>query len=356
LDVTGQIPIFLQDPRSVKLNTRGKAMPSLSPHLTVGKSGKHPVSQSISILRVVICFALPGCVAQDDTVTPPQSQDPPIVVQPSISEISVLISGPRVAVLTATVNSNYRSTDCYFEYGQNTSYGSRTVLKSIGAGGIGVVVRDTIKGLSWDTTYHCRLVAENPAGRTVGSDQSFICPSAGWVDLVYPLTVGTRWKYTYEWYTVHPIYYAGPRPGSHILGSWLWEVKERTSADSVRIEVLRTESVARVNKSDTVMTWTTSFMASIGQSYYTVRWFELMILLGGNSEIGESRYTAYITVPRLVASGVDMVSIGVDNGDNGPTSIARYVNGKGLVSWRYAYGMNLYSRETLTLDSVWVAP
>jgi hypothetical protein len=46
-------------------------MPSLSPDLTVGKSGKHRNSQSISILRVMICLALSGCVAQDDTVIPP---------------------------------------------------------------------------------------------------------------------------------------------------------------------------------------------------------------------------------------------------------------------------------------------
>jgi hypothetical protein len=423
-------------------------MPSLSPRLTVGKSGKHLVSQLISILRVVICFVLPGCVAQDDTVTPPQSQAPQIVVQPSIavvglgaritatinpngidtdcyfeygataaygtklptkfiqaklsdvvisdtvqnlapdttyhyrlvatnsagttqstdkafavanlsptilSETSVSISGPKMAVLTATVNANYRSTDCFFEYGQSTSYGLRTVSKSIGAGGGGVVVRDTIKGLSWDTTYHCRLVAENPAGRTVGSDQSFICASAGWVEFVYPLTVGTRWKYTYDWYAFPPIYYDGPRPGGHIVGSWIWEVKERTSADSVRIEVLRTESVARANRSDTLMTWTTSFMASIGQSYYTVRWFELMIIPNGSNEQRESRYSSYIAVPRCTESGINTVTLGHDNGDS-DVEMARYVNGKGLVSWYCAYGMTSHRRETLTLDSVWVAP
>jgi hypothetical protein len=62
--------IYAQDSHSVKLNTRGKAMPSLSPHLTAGKSGKHLISPAISVFRVLLCLALSRCSTNDETVTP----------------------------------------------------------------------------------------------------------------------------------------------------------------------------------------------------------------------------------------------------------------------------------------------
>ena len=191
-------------------------------------------------------------------------------------------------------------------------------------------------------------------GQTVGADKE-LALLAHPVPFVYPLTVGTRWKYTYEWYTIRPLYITPVRPGRHILGTWIWEVKERTSPDSVRIEILRTESVARDNQSDTLMTWTTSFITSISQAYYTVRWFTLMVLPSGDGPRAEAWWGPVIMVPRFVESGTDTVALGSDYGENN-VQIAHYVNGKGLVSWRNGYGYMTYSRETITLDSVWVAP
>lgn len=131
----------------------------------IDSSPLHLISKAISVLQIFVCLALTGCSPEDQTIPPPQPQAPIIVAQPA-----VVVSGLG-ARITATVNPNGIDTDCYFEYGQNTSYGTHTAAKSIGAGGSGVVVMDTIKGLSWDTTYHCRLIAENAAGRTVGTDQ-----------------------------------------------------------------------------------------------------------------------------------------------------------------------------------------
>jgi hypothetical protein len=263
---------------------------------------------------------------------------PPTIV----SETSVSVSGPRSAVLTATVKANFRSTDCFFEYAQTTSYGMRTVSKSIGAGGSDVVVRDTIKGLSWDTTYHCRLVVENAAGRTVGSDRSFICPSAGLADFVYPLTVGTRWWYRYyyfgyDWYKAHH------------RGSQVWEVVERISADSVRIQVSRTDTtIWSGSGSPPVEQSQVSFGASKTGDSYVIGWKDIIYnflprVLGD-----------YFTVPRWVEAGRETVSL-VYSGYNSEC-ICQYVNGKGLVSYYYSHGPNSYVTETLTLDSVVVAP
>ena len=111
--------------RSGRLNTRGNAMPRLSPNPTVGKSGKHLISQSISILRVLLCLGLAGCSANDETVTPPQSQAPKIVVPPSI------VVSDLGARITATVNPNGIETECYFEYGPTVTYGRRLATKII---------------------------------------------------------------------------------------------------------------------------------------------------------------------------------------------------------------------------------
>jgi hypothetical protein len=412
-------------------------MPSLSPNPTIRRSEKYLISPAITALRVLLCLALAGCSAKDETVAPPQPQAPTIVAQPTVvvsdlgaritatvnpngvdtecyfeygptatygrqlptklieaklcdvvisdtvqnlgvdstyhcrlvasnsagttqstdkafsvanappkivSETSVSVTEPKAAVFTATVNANYRSTDCYFEYGQTLSYGMRTKSKSIGAAGSssGVVVRDTIKGLSWDTTYHCRLVAENAAGKTIGSDQSFICSSAGWVDFVYPLEVGTRWWYRYY-------YYGYDWYRAHHRGSQLWEVVERISADSVRIQVSRSDTtIWGGSDSPPGEQSQVSFGASRTGDSYVVGWKDIIYnflprVLGD-----------YFTVPRYVETGRDTVSLGYRNSYS--ECICLYVNGKGLVSYYYAHSPNSYVTETLTLDSVTVAP
>ena len=109
--------------------------------------------------------------ADEETVAPPLPQAPSIVVQPS-----VVVTGFE-ARITAIINPNGIETHCYFEYGPTPANGMRTPSKSAGAGGSEVVVRNTLRGLPCDTTYHCRLVAENSAGTVTGSDRTFIIPS-----------------------------------------------------------------------------------------------------------------------------------------------------------------------------------
>jgi hypothetical protein len=79
------------------------------------------------------------------------------------------------AILNATVNPNGEETTYKFEYGTSTSYGTSVPVpaKSIGSGAKGVKVSEAIGGLSANTTYHFRVVAENAVGITKGGDEAF---------------------------------------------------------------------------------------------------------------------------------------------------------------------------------------
>ena len=78
------------------------------------------------------------------------------------------------AILNGTVNPNGESTNYYFEYGTDTSYGSTTESTSAGSGTTNVSVSVEITGLTSGTTYHFRLVATNSSGTTYGIDVTFV--------------------------------------------------------------------------------------------------------------------------------------------------------------------------------------
>jgi hypothetical protein len=75
--------------------------------------------------------------------------------------------------LNANVNPNSQSTTVVFEYGTSTSYGAKSSAKSIGSGAGSTNVSISAAGLAPSTTYHVRVVAENAAGTTSGSDVTF---------------------------------------------------------------------------------------------------------------------------------------------------------------------------------------
>jgi hypothetical protein len=84
------------------------------------------------------------------------------------------------ASLQGTVNPNGSPTAYHFEYGTTTGYGSRLPANDASAGSGGVVkdVSQGVEGLSPNTVYHYRLVAENALGQTVGADRSFTTTAA----------------------------------------------------------------------------------------------------------------------------------------------------------------------------------
>jgi hypothetical protein len=124
-----------------------------------------------------------GTGAVDVTVTTPQGTSaagsaadrftyhhPPTVVSEPASPV-----GENTATLNATVNPNGVSvSDCHFEYGTTTSYGSSAACSSLpGSGTSPVAVSASVTGLSVTTTYHFRISATSAEGTSTGSDQAF---------------------------------------------------------------------------------------------------------------------------------------------------------------------------------------
>lgn len=81
--------------------------------------------------------------------------------------------GQTSAILNGTVDPKGLPTDYYFQYGTTGTYGLQTSPAGAGSGSGNVGVHSTLTGLTKGTTYHYRLVAQNPSGTTEGADQTF---------------------------------------------------------------------------------------------------------------------------------------------------------------------------------------
>jgi plastocyanin len=77
------------------------------------------------------------------------------------------------ATLKGSVNPNGEATTYWFEYGTSTSYDHETTHLSAGSGTTSVSKSATVMGLSANTPYHFRMVAENGTGKTNGDDRTF---------------------------------------------------------------------------------------------------------------------------------------------------------------------------------------
>ena len=146
-------------------------------------SGTSPVGVSASVTGLIknttyyfrIVATNPGGESQDTlgqkfTTLP----DPPVVVTAAASSPT-----QTSATLNGTVNPNGGTvSDCHFEYGTSTSYGSSIPCSSLpGSGESPVAVSAALGGLSANTTYHFRAVATNAGGPSLpGADQTFTTP------------------------------------------------------------------------------------------------------------------------------------------------------------------------------------
>lgn len=92
----------------------------------------------------------------------------PVVVSGAASNV-----GTNTATLNGNINSEALSTSWYFEYGQNTHYGSKSPTKYLAASRNGTNVSFGISGLSVQSIYHFRIVAHNSAGTSVSADFTF---------------------------------------------------------------------------------------------------------------------------------------------------------------------------------------
>ena len=90
---------------------------------------------------------------------------PPVTITGSAEQVTT--SSARVG---GTVNPGAVATTYRFEYGTTTAYGLSSTPRNAGAGSTPVTVHATLAGLTADTDYHYRLVAENGAGTAHGND------------------------------------------------------------------------------------------------------------------------------------------------------------------------------------------
>jgi NHL repeat len=93
-------------------------------------------------------------------------------------EAVTLPIGPRTsttAELRGTVDPNGTTTNYYFEYGGDTSYGTRVPVfpASVGSGNDPLAVAEQVSGLIPDTSYHYRIVADGFGPPVNGADQVF---------------------------------------------------------------------------------------------------------------------------------------------------------------------------------------
>ena len=114
--------------------------------------------------------------------------NPPTVVTGSVAPAT-----QTTATLNATVNPNGGEIgNCYFEYGEQASYGSKApCTASPGSGVSAVAVSALLTGLIKNTTYHFRIVATNAGGTSPGDDETFeTAPGPPTVTVGEPSAIG----------------------------------------------------------------------------------------------------------------------------------------------------------------------
>ena len=105
---------------------------------------------------------------QDRTFTTAQNTDAPVATTQNATNVT-----ESSATLHGSVTPNGLSTSYEFQYGTSTGYGQTSSSGSVSGSNSSTAVSRTITGLSPNTTYHFRLVAENDLGYDLGGDRTF---------------------------------------------------------------------------------------------------------------------------------------------------------------------------------------
>ncbi len=111
-----------------------------------------------------------------DTGTPAPNPLPDQVQQPGIPAATTdpaAVPTDTTVVVTGTVVPDGAFTNYWYEYGTTSALGNKIANQVVGSGYPGISAPGYITGLSKDTTYYFRLVAENQYGRVAGAEYSF---------------------------------------------------------------------------------------------------------------------------------------------------------------------------------------
>ncbi len=111
---------------------------------------------------------------------------------PSVVTGSGMLLGQGRALLQGSVEPQESNvSDCHFEYGTSSSYGSIVpCAQSVGGGSEPVAVSASVEGLLAGTTYHFRLVATSEGGTVEGEDGTFATPQLPSVATTIPFVPG----------------------------------------------------------------------------------------------------------------------------------------------------------------------
>jgi alpha-tubulin suppressor-like RCC1 family protein len=132
-------------------------------------------------------------LGEDRTFTTLPPASPPTVTSTAATSVT-----RTLATANGTVNPNGSTvSECKFEYGPTTSYGSSAPCASLpGPGESAVAVAAGLGGLSPASTYHFRVSATNADGTSTGSDQTFTTlaalPTPHWYKNATKLPLGER--------------------------------------------------------------------------------------------------------------------------------------------------------------------
>jgi len=135
-------------------------------HIPVDASGLMPNTEYEAILYASNLGGTESSAPQTFTTGTEQPTIEKVYARPATTE----------AELFAEVDPGGLETTYYFEYGTTSSYGQSTDPKALSAGS--TEAKAIVAGLSPETTYHYRLVAENADGVVVSDDHSFTTESA----------------------------------------------------------------------------------------------------------------------------------------------------------------------------------
>ncbi len=87
---------------------------------------------------------------------------------------SLAVPSDTAAVVTGSITPNGALTSYWYEYGTTASLGSKTTTQNLGSGYTSIPSPAFIAGLTKDTTYHYRVVADNQHGNTAGTIRTFV--------------------------------------------------------------------------------------------------------------------------------------------------------------------------------------
>jgi hypothetical protein len=93
-------------------------------------------------------------------------------------EVAIEAVRPSRVDLVGIVDPGGLPATYWFEYGETTGYGKKTVPVSLGPLGLAESVDRALSGLRPDSAYHVRLVAENELGQIASADLEVVTPAA----------------------------------------------------------------------------------------------------------------------------------------------------------------------------------